>query len=53
MGVLDHWHPVLASRKLRRRPIPIMLCGQQLVLFRTQSGAAGRWTIVARTAAAG
>ena len=41
MGVLDHWHPVLASQKLHRRPIPIMLCGRQLVLFRTRSGAAG------------
>ncbi len=41
MGMLDHWHPVLAASRLRRRPISLSLCGRQLVLFRTQSGAAG------------
>ena len=41
MGMLDHWHPVLATSKLRRRPISVTLCGRPLVLFRTRSGAAG------------
>ena len=41
MGILDHWHPVAASRELRRRPIPVTLCGRQVVLFRTRSGTAG------------
>ncbi len=41
MGILDHWHPVAASRALRRRPIPVALCGRQVVLFRTRSGMVG------------
>lgn len=41
MGALDHWHPVAASPGLRRRPIPVTLCGRQVVLFRTRSGKVG------------
>lgn len=37
---LQHWHPLLPSRSLRRRPIRRQLCGEPLVLFRTASGAA-------------
>lgn len=41
MAVLDHWHPVLASRKLRSRPIAIELDGRPIVLFRDGLGAVG------------
>ena len=41
MGILDHWHPVAASRELRQRPISVALCGRQVVLFRTRSGKVG------------
>lgn len=37
---LRHWHPLLPSRSLRRRPLRRLLCGVPLVLFRTASGAA-------------
>ncbi len=35
---LRHWHPLLRSRELRRRPIRRRLCGTSIVLFRTASG---------------
>jgi phenylpropionate dioxygenase-like ring-hydroxylating dioxygenase large terminal subunit len=34
MGVLDHWHPVLQSQRLRAAPIGVRLAGHALVLFR-------------------
>ncbi|MCP9793024.1 Rieske 2Fe-2S domain-containing protein [Vulcanococcus limneticus Candia 3F8] len=37
---LRHWHPLLPSRRLGRRPRRQLLCGQALVLFRTASGQA-------------
>lgn len=37
---LRHWHPLLPSRRLRRRPLRLQLCGERLVLFRTASGVA-------------
>jgi nitrite reductase/ring-hydroxylating ferredoxin subunit len=35
MGVLDHWHPVLPARDLRRQPVAVRLHGTDMVLFRT------------------
>jgi phenylpropionate dioxygenase-like ring-hydroxylating dioxygenase large terminal subunit len=35
---LRHWHPLLRSRELGRRPIRRRLCGTSIVLFRTASG---------------
>src|SRR6185312_4298630 len=40
MGIFDHWHPVLATKKLRKKPVGIKLAGRQLCLFRTADGAA-------------
>ena len=37
---LRHWHPLLASRALGRKPIARTLAGERLVLFRTASGRA-------------
>ncbi len=41
MAILDHWHPVLASRELSCRPVAVKLCGRNLALFRAKSGAVG------------
>lgn len=38
---LRHWHPLLASHELGKRPVRRQLCGEPLVLFRTASGQAG------------
>jgi vanillate O-demethylase monooxygenase subunit len=39
MQELTHWHPVLLSEELRKKPVSVQLAGQHLVLFRTPSGA--------------
>jgi len=47
MGILDHWHPVLAGKKLRGdKPVGIRLGGEDIVLFR---GAAGKIGALADT----
>ncbi len=38
MSVLDHWHPVLPSRALGRKPVGVRLAGQDIVLYRTADG---------------
>src|SRR5260370_39643913 len=38
MSVLDHWHPILASRNLKTQPVGVRLAGEKLVLFRTAGG---------------
>lgn len=43
---LRHWHPLLLSRDLGRRPRPYTLAGERLVLFRTASGRAAAVTEV-------
>jgi nitrite reductase/ring-hydroxylating ferredoxin subunit len=34
MSLLDHWHPVLQSQRLRAEPVGVRLAGRSLVLFR-------------------
>ena len=41
MAVLDHWHPVLPTRMLKRQPVAVRLAGHELVLFRTAAGTVG------------
>lgn len=41
MSEMDHWHPVLLSRALRRKPVGIKLNGEQIVVFRTVDGRIG------------
>ncbi len=41
MSTFDHWHPMLASKKLRRKPVAVRLAGKEIALFRTRSGAVG------------
>jgi phenylpropionate dioxygenase-like ring-hydroxylating dioxygenase large terminal subunit len=40
MGMLDHWHPVYRSDRLRKKPASVTLAGKPLCLFRTASGQA-------------
>lgn len=41
MGILDHWHPVLRSRDLRRKPVGVKVAGEPIAVFRTASGGLG------------
>jgi phenylpropionate dioxygenase-like ring-hydroxylating dioxygenase large terminal subunit len=41
MAALDHWHPVLSSKRLRRGPVAVRLAGKQLALFRGADGQVG------------
>ena len=38
MSIFDHWHPVLKSKDLNSKPVPIFLNGKQIVLFRDKEG---------------
>ncbi len=40
MAMLDHWHPVLASQKLKREPVGLQLAGRLICLFRDSHGTA-------------
>ena len=40
MGMLDHWQPVARSCDLLKKPLGVMVAGQPLALFRTESGTA-------------
>jgi nitrite reductase/ring-hydroxylating ferredoxin subunit len=39
MSMIDHWHPVLMGRELRRRPVAVRLAGQSIAVYRTSAGA--------------
>ncbi|MBL9125642.1 MAG: Rieske 2Fe-2S domain-containing protein [Planctomycetaceae bacterium] len=41
MGCMDHWHPVLAAKNLRQKPVGVRLNGRELVLFRDGRGQIG------------
>jgi phenylpropionate dioxygenase-like ring-hydroxylating dioxygenase large terminal subunit len=41
MPILDHWHPVLPSKQLKKHPVGVRLGGQNIVLFRTSNGKLG------------
>jgi nitrite reductase/ring-hydroxylating ferredoxin subunit len=41
MGAIDHWNPVALSRELGKKPLAVKVDGREIVLFRTESGAAG------------
>ena len=38
---LRHWRPVLLSRRLRKRPVRVVMGGQEIVVFRTADGQIG------------
>lgn len=41
MSETDHWHPVLLSRELRRKPVGVKLNGEEIVVFRAGDGRIG------------
>src|SRR6185369_15236278 len=41
MAELDHWHPVLDSEELRDAPVPALVAGREIVVFRTREGGLG------------
>jgi phenylpropionate dioxygenase-like ring-hydroxylating dioxygenase large terminal subunit len=42
MAVLDHWHPILPSRQLKKNAVAgVRLAGNDLVLYRTSTGEVG------------
>jgi phenylpropionate dioxygenase-like ring-hydroxylating dioxygenase large terminal subunit len=40
-NVLNHWHPILDAKQLRRHPLAVRLHDTDIVLFRTASGEIG------------
>ena len=41
MAEIDHWHPIMPSKALRRRPLAVRLCGEEIAFFRTSDGQVG------------
>jgi phenylpropionate dioxygenase-like ring-hydroxylating dioxygenase large terminal subunit len=41
MGMLDHWHPMFPSARLRSKPVGVCLGGREIALFRTSQGQVG------------
>ena len=41
MGMLDHWHPMLPSWQLRKKPVGVRLAGKDIALFRNSTGEIG------------
>lgn len=41
MTLLNHWHPTIKSNLLKKKPVLIQLCGEEIVLFRTAKGEIG------------
>src|SRR6516164_7988595 len=41
MANLAHWHPVLCSCDLGKKPVGVRLCGKDMVLFRSSDGRIG------------
>ena len=41
MGMFDHWHPIMPSRRLKKKPVRTTLNGKDLALFRARSGHVG------------
>lgn len=41
MTLLNHWHPTIKSKKLKKKPVLVQLCNEEIVLFRTSKGTMG------------
>ncbi|MEM8809368.1 MAG: Rieske 2Fe-2S domain-containing protein [Cyanobacteria bacterium P01_G01_bin.38] len=41
MELLKHWHPTIESKLLKKKPILVQLCNEEIVLFRTSQGHVG------------
>lgn len=38
---LQHWHPILLRHELKRKPVGVKLCGEEIVVFRAADGTLG------------
>ncbi|MEO1620832.1 MAG: aromatic ring-hydroxylating dioxygenase subunit alpha [Cyanobacteria bacterium J06632_3] len=38
MTLLNHWHPTIKSSQLKRKPVLVELCSEEIVLFRSATG---------------
>ena len=38
---LNHWHPTIKSNQLKKKPVLIQLCNEEIVLFRSKTGRIG------------
>mgnify|MGYP000008363132 CR=1 FL=1 len=38
LGFREYWYPAIESRRVRRRPVSLMMLGDDLVLFRDARG---------------
>lgn len=41
MELLNHWHPTIKSSLLKKKPVSVQLCDEEIVLFRTATGTIG------------
>ena len=41
MELLKHWHPTIKSNLLKKKPISVQLCNEEIVLFRTATDSVG------------
>lgn len=41
MELLQHWHPIIESNLLKKKPVSVKICGKEIVLFRTSGGEVG------------
>src|ERR1700683_1863588 len=41
MGIWNHWHAVLKSSALKKKPVAVTVAGKEIVVFRTASGQLG------------
>lgn len=41
MNILDHWHPVLASKELKKKPVEIEIANKKIVIFRDKENRIG------------
>lgn len=41
MELLKHWHPTIESKLLKKTPLLVQLCNEEIVLFRTSQGKIG------------
>ena len=41
MTLLNHWHPAIESKLLKKKPVLVQLCNEEIVLFRTAQGKIG------------
>ncbi|MGB3406687.1 MAG: Rieske 2Fe-2S domain-containing protein [Jannaschia sp.] len=41
MTLLNHWHPTIKSNQLKRKPVLVQLCNEEIVLFRSVADSIG------------